>query len=95
MKEIGSVIKTLAGGDPDEQQATLQEYFLPNASFTHPFCHVPSFSKGELPLAGGIDSLWVILGIYRWYRTLSPHIDIKVDSAGKPTIISEFARLEN
>jgi len=81
VKEIAGVITTLTGGTPNEQEATLNAYFLSNASFSHPFCRVPSFSKGTIPLASGVDSLWVILAIYRWYRTLSPHIDITVDSA--------------
>ncbi|KAI9902420.1 hypothetical protein N3K66_001772 [Trichothecium roseum] len=81
VKEIGNVITTLCKGSPEQQESTLKAYFLPNASFTHPFCRVPSFSKGDVPLAGGVDSLWVILGVYRWYRTMSPHIDIAVDSA--------------
>ncbi|KAF7560439.1 hypothetical protein G7046_g3725 [Stylonectria norvegica] len=81
VKEIAGVITTLTQGTPEQQEATLRDYFLPNASFTHPYCRVPSFSKGAIPLASGIDSLWVILAVYRWYRTLSPHIDIKVDSA--------------
>ncbi|KAJ9425732.1 monooxygenase [Fusarium oxysporum] len=62
VKEIGGVIKSLTQGSPDVQESTLREYFLPNASFSHPYCRL-------------------ILAIYRWYRTLSPHIDLKVDSA--------------
>ena len=89
------MITTLTQGSPEEQEATLKEYFLPNASFTHPYCHVPSFSKGSIPLASGIDSLWVILAIYRWYRTLSPHIDIAVDSAGKHQIAQATFRHDN
>lgn len=48
----------------------------------HPFCRVPSFAKGTVPFAEDIDSRWLILGIYRWYRTLSPRIDLTVDSSG-------------
>ncbi|EEU39774.1 uncharacterized protein NECHADRAFT_60573, partial [Fusarium vanettenii 77-13-4] len=81
VREIAGVIKALTQGSPEVQESALREYFLPNASFSHPYCHVPSISKGTIPLAGGLDSIWLILGIYRWYRTLSPHIDIKVDSA--------------
>ncbi|KAM5351076.1 hypothetical protein ACJ41O_003799 [Fusarium nematophilum] len=81
VREIAGVIKALAQGSPEQQESALREYFLPNASFSHPYCHVPSISKGSIPLVGGLDSIWLILGIYRWYRTLSPHIDIKVDSA--------------
>ncbi|PNP82279.1 hypothetical protein FNYG_04468 [Fusarium nygamai] len=81
VKEISGVIKLLTQGSPDVQESTLREYFLPNASFSHPYCRVPSISKGQIPLAGGLESIQLILAIYRWYRTLSPHIDLKVDSA--------------
>ncbi|KAH8738246.1 hypothetical protein BGZ61DRAFT_379147 [Ilyonectria robusta] len=81
VKEIPGVIRALAQGSPEQQAITLSDYFLPNASFSHPPCDTPSLARGSVPLAGGIDSLWVVLTIYRWYRTLSPHIDIKVDSA--------------
>lgn len=80
--EIAGVIKKLTTGTPDEQKATLNTYFTSDASFVHPFCWVPPFPKGTIPLARDIDSLWAILGIYRWYRILSPHIDIEIDSAG-------------
>lgn len=91
VKEIAGVITSLCRGTPEEQETTLNSFFLPNAAFSHPFCRVPSFSKGAIPLAGGVDSLWVILGIYRWYRTLSPHIDITVDSAGEYSVTREKA----
>lgn len=81
-QEIASVIDTLTKGSPQQQEDTLNTYFLPNASFIHPFCRVPSFSQGSIPLARDLDSRWLILGIYRWYRTLSPRIDLTVDSAG-------------
>ncbi|RGP68562.1 flavin-binding monooxygenase [Fusarium longipes] len=71
VKEISGVIKSLTQGSPDVQESALRDYFLPNASFTHPFCHVPSISKGQVPLAGGLESIQLILGIYRWYRTLT------------------------
>jgi hypothetical protein len=70
-------------GTPNEQEATLNTYFLPDAAFSHPFCRVPSFPKGTIPFASSVDSRWLLLGIYRWYRTLSPKIDLSVDSAGK------------
>lgn len=81
-KEIEGVIKALTQGNPKKQEATLSRYFLQNASFSHPYCHVPSFSKGLIPFSKGLDSRWVLLAIYRWYRILSPHIDIKIDSVG-------------
>jgi hypothetical protein len=83
VREIGDIITTLTTGTPQEQEDTLNTFFLRNASFTHPFCRVPSFSIKSLPIVGGIDSLAIILAIYRWYRTLSPKIDINVDSAGE------------
>ncbi|KAG6121840.1 hypothetical protein E4U14_000996 [Claviceps sp. LM454 group G7] len=82
VREISSIITTLTTGSPQQQHDTLTQYFLPNASFTHPFCHIPRFSKGHLaPLAPNTDSRWLLLCIYRWYRTLSPNIDITIDSA--------------
>lgn len=81
VKEIPGIITSLCRGTPDEQESTLRSYFMPNASFSHPFCRVPSFSKGAVPLAGSVDSLWVILCIYRWYRTMSPNIEVSIDSA--------------
>ncbi|KFH45136.1 hypothetical protein ACRE_040620 [Hapsidospora chrysogenum ATCC 11550] len=81
VREIGDIITTLTTGTPQEQEDTLNTYFLRNASFTHPFCRVPSFSIKSIPIVGGVDSLAVILAIYRWYRTLSPKIDINIDSA--------------
>lgn len=82
MKEIPEVIAALTKGEPEEQEGAISNFFLPNASFSHPFCHVPSFSKSGKPLASGVDWLWVILAVYRWYRTLNPHIDLKVESSG-------------
>jgi len=81
VREIDGVITSLTTGTPEEQEATLNTYFLRTASFTHPFCRVPSFAKGTIPLAHDVDSLWVILSIYRWYRILSPRIAINIESA--------------
>ncbi|GAB0135267.1 hypothetical protein EsDP_00003612 [Epichloe bromicola] len=81
VREIAGVITSLTTGSPQQQQDALAEYFLPDASFTHPFCHVPSFNKGAIPLAPNTDSRWLLLCIYRWYRTLSPAVDVSVDSA--------------
>ncbi|KAH0490807.1 hypothetical protein TgHK011_002259 [Trichoderma gracile] len=81
VQEIPAVINALTKGTPQQQQDTLNTYFLSNASFIHPFCRVPSISRGSIPLARDVDSRWLILGIYRWYRTLSPKISLTVDSA--------------
>ncbi|TFA98000.1 hypothetical protein CCMA1212_010237 [Trichoderma ghanense] len=81
VQEIAAVINALTKGTPQQQQDTLNTYFLSNASFVHPFCRVPSISRGSVPLARDLDSRWLILGIYRWYRTLSPKISLTVDSS--------------
>ncbi|KJZ76491.1 hypothetical protein HIM_04220 [Hirsutella minnesotensis 3608] len=81
VREIGGVITTLCTGNPSEQTEALETYFLSNATFTHPFCRVPSFFKGTVPFAPNLDSRRVILFIYQWYRFLSPHVDITIDSA--------------
>ncbi|KAL6884831.1 hypothetical protein HDV57DRAFT_491412 [Trichoderma longibrachiatum] len=81
VQEIPAVINALTKGTPQQQQDTLNTYFLSNASFIHPFCRVPSIPRGAVPLARDLDSRWLILGIYRWYRTLSPKISLTVDSS--------------
>ncbi|KAG0247834.1 hypothetical protein BG011_000832, partial [Mortierella polycephala] len=74
------VISSLTQGSPTEQEYILKTYFTPNASFQHPFCRVFSFSNVTIPLIGEIDSRWVIWMIYRWYKILSPRIDLDVHS---------------
>ncbi|KPM35353.1 hypothetical protein AK830_g11229 [Neonectria ditissima] len=81
VQEIAGVISDLTQGSPEQQEDAISQYFLPNASFSHPSGQVPSCQKGSVPLASGIESLWIVLSIYRWYRTISPHLDIKVDCA--------------
>jgi hypothetical protein len=70
--EIGPIIKLLCTAPPAEQRAAIETYFTPTASFTHPFCRTGSFSNSQ----------WLIVIIYRWYKILSPHIDIEVDGMG-------------
>ncbi|EXJ89486.1 hypothetical protein A1O3_02553 [Capronia epimyces CBS 606.96] len=68
--EIPRIIRTLCTASPAIQRSTIDTYFTPTASFTHPFCRTGSFA----------GSIWLIMMIYRWYKILSPHIDICVDS---------------
>jgi hypothetical protein len=77
------VIHLLVEGSPSDQKNTLEAYFVPHASFTHPLCRVPSFSHYSFPLIGEIDSRWVIWMIYRWYKILSPRIILDVECGGK------------
>lgn len=67
--EIGEVVVKLTKGSPKTQQNTLEQYFLPNASFKHPFCSVQGNRNA-------------ILRIFQWYKILSPHIDITINSVG-------------
>ena len=73
VKEIGSVVRTLCQGTPSAQHQALETYFTQDASFTHPFCRTGSFN----------GSRNVISYIYRWYKILSPRIEISIDSVGR------------
>ncbi|KAJ3556536.1 hypothetical protein NPX13_g10113 [Xylaria arbuscula] len=82
-REIKHVIKTLTEGTREEQQKTLNKYFLPDAFFVHPFCRVPSFklSKLHVPFTNyqfEVESRSLILLIYQWYKIMSPKIELKV-----------------
>ncbi|KAK5136995.1 hypothetical protein LTR08_001502 [Meristemomyces frigidus] len=70
VQDITAVVHKLTQGSPDEQQEAINTYFAPNASFTHPLCRTGSFN----------GSRQLILGIYRWYKIMSPRIEIEVTS---------------
>ena len=76
IEEIDSIIYKLTTGSPRLQQQTLEHYFTPNASFTHPFCAVNG-NRNQ------------ILSIFRWYKVLSPKIEIKVNGICKFCSISQ------
>ncbi|KAB5532753.1 hypothetical protein GE09DRAFT_1291928 [Coniochaeta sp. 2T2.1] len=80
VKQIEGVIRSLTQGSPNEQSAALNRYYVPNAEFIHPFCRVPPFSNVSLPLIGEVQSRQLVLAIYRWYRIISPRIDLEVNS---------------
>lgn len=87
-EEISGVIRALTQGTRDEQEQALNNYFLPDAYFVHPFCRVPSFQSTQIrmPISGierTINSRLLVLLIYRWYKIMSPKILLKVDSTGK------------
>ncbi|KAI3331519.1 hypothetical protein HD806DRAFT_162168 [Xylariaceae sp. AK1471] len=84
-KEISGVIRSLTQGTREEQENALNEYFLPNAYFVHPFCRVPSFESRTIQvpfinIAWTLNSRWLVLLVYQWYRILSPKILLEVDS---------------
>ncbi|KAF2161307.1 hypothetical protein M409DRAFT_28344 [Zasmidium cellare ATCC 36951] len=70
IQDITSVVHRLTQGSPKEQEETINEYFTTNASFTHPFCRTGSFE----------GSRWLIHAIFRWYKILSPTIELSVNS---------------
>ncbi|KAF8197124.1 hypothetical protein BJ912DRAFT_954843 [Pholiota molesta] len=71
VKEIKSVVYQLtATNSPDVQKAALESYMTSDVAFRHPVCSVNS----------GPNSRDTVLGIYQWYRILSPKIDIQVES---------------
>jgi len=70
VKEVSGVVHLLTQSAPSIQKSTLETYFTPNASFTHPFCRTGSFD----------GSRWFIWAIFRWYKIMSPHIDLEVKS---------------
>lgn len=71
-REITQIIHSLTQSPPTVQRATIERYFTPTASFTHPFCRTGSFE----------GSRWLIWCIFRWYKILSPRIEIAVESVG-------------
>lgn len=77
------MIHSLTQGSPAEQKHALETYFTPDAAFQHPFCRVSGFSDISVPVVGMINSRWVILMIYRWYKIISPSIALEVHSAGR------------
>ncbi|ORY04295.1 hypothetical protein BCR34DRAFT_627114 [Clohesyomyces aquaticus] len=70
VKEISGVIHLLTQSPPSRQRETIQTYFTPNASFTHPFCRTGSWE----------NSRTLIQAIYRWYKIMSPRIEMTVNS---------------
>lgn len=72
VKEIPAVIHLLTQSPPSLQRATIEKYFTPDAAFSHPFCRTWS----------GPNSRWLVNATYRWYKIMSPRIDLTVQSVG-------------
>ncbi|KAG7452038.1 uncharacterized protein BT62DRAFT_881857 [Guyanagaster necrorhizus] len=69
--EISSVVSLITTAvAPEIQQDGIQRYFTPDAGFRHPLCAVRP----------GPGSRERILGLYQWYRVMSPKIDLDVKS---------------
>ena len=82
--EITAIIHHLTQSSPSLQRRTIETYFTPSASFTHPFCRTGSFE----------GSRWLIWCIYRWYKILSPRIEISVDSIGMTSSLLLISKCE-
>ncbi|RYP17858.1 hypothetical protein DL765_004256 [Monosporascus sp. GIB2] len=88
VREIPGIITALTQGNSEEQAKTLEDYFLPDAYFVHPLCRVPSFGDRAIPFPFSLltsrtrtlNSRWLLLMIYNWYRILSPKILFTIDS---------------
>ncbi|KAL6707845.1 hypothetical protein ACN47E_003745 [Coniothyrium glycines] len=70
VKDIPRVVHLLTQSPPSIQRATIDSYFTPDASFTHPFCRTGKWPNSRL----------LVAFIYRWYKIMSPTIDITVQS---------------
>lgn len=62
---------------PSVQKQTIDTYFTRNAEFVHPFVRTESWQIND-----DINSRALITAIYRWYKVLSPKIDLQVESVG-------------
>jgi len=80
VRDIEGVVRSLTQGSPNEQAAAVNRYFIPSAEFVHPFCRIPPFQNVSVPLLGEANSRQLVLAVLRWYRILSPRIDLKVNS---------------
>ncbi|GBE85807.1 hypothetical protein SCP_0803290 [Sparassis crispa] len=70
-KEVSQVVQLLtAAVSPEVQRAAVLRYYTPDASFRHPVCAVPPSTAPP--------SRNAVLGIYQWYRVISPRIDLTV-----------------
>lgn len=68
-RELPNVISNLTStSSPSVQRATVLRFFTPDASFAHPLCRV----------SPGSGSRERILGVYQWYRVLSPVVKSEV-----------------
>ena len=72
VQQVEGVIRALTQTPPSIQRAAVEAYFTRDAAFTHPFCRTGSFD----------GSRFFIRAIYRWYKIMSPRIDLTVHSIG-------------
>ncbi|KAJ8091753.1 hypothetical protein PM082_020988 [Marasmius tenuissimus] len=69
--EISNVVSLLTtASSPEIQDATFERYLTPDAGFRHPICRVDP----------GPSSRDAVLGIYQWYRVMSPTLEMRVEN---------------
>lgn len=73
VRDIPHVVQLLVTAPPSVQRDTIQKYFTPDAAFTHPLCRTGSWGQSRL----------LIEYVYRWYKIMSPTIDLEFDSIGE------------
>ncbi|KAF9467618.1 hypothetical protein BDZ94DRAFT_1248556 [Collybia nuda] len=88
LHEIKSVAALVtAAVSPDIQNAAIRKYFTEDAGLRHPLCSV---SPGPL-------SREDVLGVYQWYRVLSPTVDIDITNISydrkSHTVVLEVTQL--
>ena len=72
--EIEQAVSLIAtASSPDVQKKAIEKFFTSDAGFRHPICHVD-------PQPGSRQQL---MGIYQWYRVMSPKILFKVNQTRK------------
>ncbi|KAL9053427.1 MAG: hypothetical protein Q9162_004797 [Coniocarpon cinnabarinum] len=77
INDIEPVIRALTQSPPSVQRTALHKYFTSDAEFIHPFCRTGSFD----------NSRFLIQAIYRWYKIMSPNIELDVKSIGVPGVL--------
>ncbi|KAI9717947.1 MAG: hypothetical protein M1828_007039 [Chrysothrix sp. TS-e1954] len=68
--EIEGVIRQLCQTPPSTQRRAIETYFTSDAAFCHPLCRTGSFD----------GSRFLIRAIYRWYKIMSPRIELEIES---------------
>ncbi|KAA1470892.1 hypothetical protein DENSPDRAFT_836817 [Dentipellis sp. KUC8613] len=68
-QEIDAVVHMLTcAANPDIQKAAIQRFYTSDAGFRHPLCYIPPAHNSRED----------ILGVYQWYRIMSPHIELVI-----------------
>jgi len=90
--ELRNIVPRLLSVDsPDTQKETVLKYFTENASFSHPLCRVESAPNSRNDILSIYQSVFARFpnnyspAHFRFYRFLSPKIEVEILSVGKCT----------